>query len=262
MFKYLLIFLSFIFFSQAQQIVAHRGASHDAPENTIPAFKLAWEKGADYIEADFLLTADKKIICTHDKKTKKFSKTNLTVEKSLSTDLMNLDVGSWKGAKFKNTRMPLLAEVIATIPKGKGFLLEIKSGINIVPYLKTELENIDLSNIDLQIICFDLKILKACHKALPNIKTQWLKSVRKPNMGSLAELIKQAKANGVSGIATNMSVKFLPKDSQAQLKAAGITLNVWTVNSPKTAQALAPHVDYITTDRPRLVRDASSKNHK
>jgi glycerophosphoryl diester phosphodiesterase len=254
MIKYLLIFLSLISFSHAQQIVAHRGASHDAPENTIPAFELAWEKGADYIEADFLLTSDKKIICTHDKKTKKFSKKNLTVEKSLSTDLKKLDVGSWKGEKFKNTRMPLLAEVIAIIPKGKGFLLEIKSGVSIVPYLKAELEKCDLSSIDLQIICFDLKVLKACHIAMPNIKTQWLKSVKKPNKNSLAELIKQAKSHGVSGIATNMSTKFLPKDSQAQLKEAGLTLNIWTVNSVKAAQAMAPYVTYITTDKPGLLK--------
>lgn len=48
-------------------IVAHRGASEDAPENTLPAFELAWEQGADAIEGDFHLTADGHVICLHDK---------------------------------------------------------------------------------------------------------------------------------------------------------------------------------------------------
>ena len=52
-------------------IVAHRGASFDAPENTLPAFELAWEQGADAIEWDFLLSQDGHIVCVHDKKTKK-----------------------------------------------------------------------------------------------------------------------------------------------------------------------------------------------
>ncbi len=48
-------------------IVAHRGASYDAPENTLAAFRLAWEQGADAIEGDFFLTSDGQILCLHDK---------------------------------------------------------------------------------------------------------------------------------------------------------------------------------------------------
>jgi len=63
-------------------IVAHRGSSFDAPENTLPAFRLAWEQGADAIEGDFLLTKDNKIVCIHDKTTKRFSDQNLVVAES------------------------------------------------------------------------------------------------------------------------------------------------------------------------------------
>ena len=52
-------------------LVAHRGASHDAPENTLPAFELAWKQGADAIEGDFHLTSDGKIVCIHDFDTKR-----------------------------------------------------------------------------------------------------------------------------------------------------------------------------------------------
>ena len=57
----------------AQLIVAHRGASHDAPENTLSAFLLAWEQGADAVEGDFLLTRDGQIVCIHDKTTRRTS---------------------------------------------------------------------------------------------------------------------------------------------------------------------------------------------
>ena len=80
----------------AQSITAHRGASHDAPQNTLPAFKLAWEKKADFIEGDFYLTADKKVVCFHDKSTGKIADKNLNVEKSDFKDLAKLDVGRKK----------------------------------------------------------------------------------------------------------------------------------------------------------------------
>jgi glycerophosphoryl diester phosphodiesterase len=57
--------------ASAQNIVAHRGASYDAPENTVAAMELAFEQGADGVEADFYLTSDGHIICCHDKDTER-----------------------------------------------------------------------------------------------------------------------------------------------------------------------------------------------
>ena len=58
-------------------IVAHRGSSYEAPENTLPAFRLAWEQGADAIEGDFHLTKDGQIVCIHDRDTERVSHTNV-----------------------------------------------------------------------------------------------------------------------------------------------------------------------------------------
>ena len=60
-------------------ITANRGASHDAPENTLAAFKLAWKQQADAIEGDFRLTADGKIVCIHDADTRRTCGVNLVV---------------------------------------------------------------------------------------------------------------------------------------------------------------------------------------
>jgi len=69
-------------YAGASIIVAHRGASRDAPENTIPAFKLAWKQGADAIEGDFHLTKDGHIVCIHDGNTENVANTNLVVGES------------------------------------------------------------------------------------------------------------------------------------------------------------------------------------
>ena len=100
-------------------IVAHRGSSHEAPENTLPAFELAWEQGADAVEGDFLLTGDGKIVCFHDKDTKRLTGKKLEVAKTSFADLQKLDVGKWKDEKFRGTRMPLISDVFATIPPRK-----------------------------------------------------------------------------------------------------------------------------------------------
>ena len=75
---FLLMFLSGGFlFAGPPLLIAHRGASHEAPENTLAAFRLAWEQGADGIEGDFYLSKDGRIVCIHDKDTKRTAGKNL-----------------------------------------------------------------------------------------------------------------------------------------------------------------------------------------
>lgn len=125
--------------ARGQEIVAHRGASFDAPENTLSAFRLAWKLNADVIEGDFYLTKDEQIVCIHDKTTKRVApkQTSLTIARSTLAELRALDVGSWKHPRFANERIPLLEEVLATVPEGKRIFVEIKCGPEIIPHLKT-----------------------------------------------------------------------------------------------------------------------------
>ena len=78
-------------------IVAHRGASFDAPENTLAAFRLAWQQGADAIEGDFYLSKDNQIVCIHDADTKRTAVVSRQVAESTLAELRELDVGrsSW-----------------------------------------------------------------------------------------------------------------------------------------------------------------------
>jgi glycerophosphoryl diester phosphodiesterase len=102
-----------------QLIVAHRGASYDAPENTLPAFTLAIEQGADALETDFYLTTDQHVICFHDKDTERITGRKLLITETPFEELRKMDVGSWKGPQWKDERMPTIEEVLAAVPEGK-----------------------------------------------------------------------------------------------------------------------------------------------
>lgn len=110
-------------------IFAHRGMSHDAPENTMAAFRLAKEKGAPGVELDIHLTADGKLIVIHDHNSKRVAPgTDMDVEASTAAQLQTLDIGSWKDARWKGERPPLLAELFEELGGDLYFDVEIKSG--------------------------------------------------------------------------------------------------------------------------------------
>src|SRR3954468_15147448 len=103
----------------AQLIIGHRGASHDAPENTIASYKLAIEQGADGFEGDYWLNKDGRILDLHDADTKRVAGKNLSIIKAAFNDLRGLDIGSWKDSKWKDERIPTLEEALEAVPVGK-----------------------------------------------------------------------------------------------------------------------------------------------
>src|SRR5688572_19132601 len=110
-------------------VVAHRGESHEAPENTMAAYKLAWERGV-HAETDVHLTKDGKLIICHDADTARLAagKTKLIIKDHTADELRKLDVGSFKGPSYAGERMPLLDELLPTIPAGCKLLIEVKIG--------------------------------------------------------------------------------------------------------------------------------------
>src|SRR5947208_878460 len=100
------------------EIIAHRGASWEAPENTLSAVQLAWQQGADAVEADFRLSRDRQIVATHDDSTLRITGVDLRVHESSLAELRALDFGRWKAAQFEGERIPTLAELLATVPAG------------------------------------------------------------------------------------------------------------------------------------------------
>ena len=239
-------------------IVAHRGASHDAPENTLPAFELAWKQGADAIEGDFLLTKDNKIVCIHDGSTKRLADQNLAVRGSTLEELRKLDVGSWKHEKFKGTKIPTIAEVFATIPTGKKIFVEVKCGKEIMPYLVKEIGKSKLKTEQVVLICFKQEVVQAFKQALPKNKAYWLSSFKKdkeglwkPTLETVLATLTDTKADGLD------SHKDIPGAVARKIMEEGYEWHAWTVNDVATAKKLkALGIHSITTDRPELIKSS------
>ena len=89
--------------------ISHRGESADAPENTLPAFKLALERNTDGFETDIHLTADNVLICCHDANTFRTCQgVSMIIEQSKWEDLKQLDA-SYNRTGFENVSLPLFA---------------------------------------------------------------------------------------------------------------------------------------------------------
>jgi glycerophosphoryl diester phosphodiesterase len=248
---------------QAVEIIAHRGFSARAPENTLGAFELAWKNGSDACELDVYLTADGKTAVIHDKDTKRTAGVKLDVASSKQAELTALDAGSWKGKEWAHEKIPTLEQALATLPKGKQrFFIEVKCGAEIAPELKRILEPMKNRADQLAIIAFKRDAAAESKKAMPWIKVYRLASGKtkdkKPT--DLTQLIADTKADQLDGL--DLGVADFPWDETMvnQIRDAGFGLYVWTVNKPADVVRFAKlGVDGITTDDPVMVRERLAK---
>ena len=248
-------------------IIAHRGASGEAPENTMVAFKLAWELGADGIEGDFHLTRDGHIVAIHDKDTNKVTKgkNKLIVKKTSLKELQGLDVGSWKNEKYSKARIPTLEDVIDSLPEGKKFFIEIKCGTEIMkPLIKVidlKVKERPILKTNISFISFDKDVIKSCRTQWPDIEANYLESYKKikgiskwaPNENEVFRLLKLSLA---SGIGTQANKEVLNPKFIKRLRLNQLSFHCWTINDIETARHFRDlGVDSITTDFPKRIRD-------
>lgn len=247
----------------SQTIVAHRGASHDAPENTLAAFELAWQQGSDAIEGDFYVTADDHIVCIHDADTERTTDAQHRVEEATWDQLRHLDAGRWKGERWEGCRIPLFEEVLETIPPDKLFVIELKSKEAIVPVLAEELRRLGALDRRLLIISFDAETIRRCKQALPSVRAHWLTGFKRregdaefrPTAAEIAETVRRC---GADGVGMKGQVDVIDPQFVDELRAGGCEeFHVWTIDSPHDARyfqrlgAIA-----ITTNRPAKIRQA------
>lgn len=116
-------------------VIAHRGYSQLAPENTLPAFRLARIAGADLIELDYRHTRDGVPLVIHDATVERttdavhrWKGANLRVDDRTAAELQTLDAGSWFDPPYPRTQLPTLAEALDQIQAGGVALVERKAG--------------------------------------------------------------------------------------------------------------------------------------
>jgi glycerophosphoryl diester phosphodiesterase len=240
------------------EIIAHRGASHDAPENTLAAVALAWSQGADAVEIDVRLSRDGVIVLLHDVTFARTTGHPGTAE-SLDTELIRgLDAGLWKSPAHAGERVPLLAEVLEAVPPARKLVIELKAGPEIVPVLKRTLEAGPLPLSRVMIIAFDQPLLAAAKAALPAATVlllaggAWEQVVRTAD--DLDVLIQRARASAFDGLNLGDDWPLTPELVQ-RIHAAGLRCYVWTVNDAGRARELmATGLDGLATDRPGWLR--------
>jgi glycerophosphoryl diester phosphodiesterase len=241
------------------QIIAHRGASYDAPENTLIAMKLGYKQKADANECDIYLTRDGKIVLMHDATVARTGGVTNKVAQMDLAELRKIDVanwGQWQG-KGLSEKVPLLEDAVKLIPKGKRLFIEIKCGPEILPELERVLKKVGKKPEQTPIIGFGYETVLQAKARMPQLEVSWLVSSDKETkkFPPVEELIAKAKAANLDGLDLNYG---FPIDAEfvRKVHAAGLKLYTWTVDDPAVARRqVAAGVDGITTNRPEWLRE-------
>ena len=237
------------------EIIAHRGASHDAPENTLASVNLAWRQHADAVEIDVQFSKDGKLVVIHDNSTRRTGRVNKKVSEQTLSELRRLDVGRWRGRTWSGQRIPTLDEVLATVPHGKRLYVELKCGPDgLAEFIRIARGSVN-QRPPLVAIGFSRQMMTQLKAQMPELEVCWISKFRRSwKTGrwtpGAAELIAAAQASGLDGVDLDASG---PVNAALvnPLKAAGLKVCVWTVDTPARARKLiAAGVDGITTNRP------------
>lgn len=242
------------------EIIAHRGASFDAPENTLGAFRLGYAQAADAGELDIHLSRDGRIVVIHDADTARTAGIARPVVAQSLDELRTLEAGQWgpwRGSAFAE-KIPLLTEVLAVVPAGRRLFIEIKVGPEILPEFARVLQASGVPAPSLPVITFNLEVARAAKRLLPAHEVSWLAAYDQDKQTGrfpdIDRLISQARAAGLDGL--DLQANF-PIDAAfvQKVRAAGLKLYTWTVDDPAVARGLAAAgVDGITTNRPGWLR--------
>lgn len=247
--------------ASAQWIVAHRGASYDAPENTLASVREAVKQGADGIEMDYYLSSDGKIICIHDKDTQRTAGEKLEVSKTPFDKLRSLDVGSWKDKRWSDEKIPTLDEVLAAMPPGTKPVIELKIGPEIVKPMANVIARSSISPEDVIIISFDAATIAECERLVPQYRTHWLCGYKEHDDGRVTPMAKDILASMKRSHADGFGSQAKPDHFDAkfieELRVGGCDeFHVWTVDDAKTARFYQDlGAKWITTNRPGRLRE-------
>ncbi|HUW41632.1 MAG TPA: glycerophosphodiester phosphodiesterase [Rectinemataceae bacterium] len=230
-------------------VFAHRGLSVRAPENTMAAFRLALAEGVPGIELDVRLSADNRPVVIHDRKTGRLapeqgrSPSGFPVESTPWPILSRLDVGLWKGERWRGERMPLLDEVFEEADGRVYFDIELKSPtIRAIPLAEAVLRSIaaarKYSALGRRCIvsCFNPFTLAYFKAAAPRIPTAiiWSREFELPFF------LRHGEGRWLGKVDCLKPERSLVDRSRARRwKARGWPYLAWTVDSPEEASRLA-----------------------
>jgi glycerophosphoryl diester phosphodiesterase len=240
----------------ACMVIAHRGFSYIAPENTFVAARKAIELGADGSEFDVYAIADGAVVVMHDAKVDRTTNGKGEVTKLSLAQLRRLDAGSWKGREFAGQRIPLLDEMLALL-KNSGCrpVIEIK-GHGIADKVVAAVRAADMVDQAI-VISFHRAAVKAVRTLEPRMACAWLCDKVPPEVPPSKQIdwiVDQACENDTNFV--DLSHEMLSADRVSQLQQRGMIVWAWTVDDPgRMDELIRWGVTGITTNRPNLLQE-------
>ena len=243
----------------APMIIAHRGASAYAPENTLAAARLGWQMGAPAVEIDVYTTADGEVVVMHDRTTKRTTGVDLPVATTSTAQFALLEAGAWKSPQYAGEPVPFLHHVVAAIPDGRTLVIEIKDTPATVAGVKRVLDHYGRHD-QAVIISFNKDVCVEARREFPKMPVYWLLGA--PKNEETGEFLPidivyaaEAAAAGFTGL--NVSFRGAHPGLVAACRELGMPLFVWTVNDTADAKRLVSFgVTGITTDKPDVMLEA------
>ena len=231
-------------------VVAHRGASADAPENTLAAFRLALEQGATVVECDVHLSADGVPVVIHDDTVDRTTDGSGAVANLSLAQLEALDAGSWLDARFVGERIPTLDETLALCAGRGRVFVELKRGGGL-PLVDAALACVERSRCEVAVISFGPEEVAGVARARPDLALGFLVGKGHLLQHGVPAALRTARDCGAAFISPHHE----PVDRAFVTAAheAGLPVSVWTVDDPERMRALAAvGIDALTTNRPAL----------
>lgn len=234
-------------------IFGHRGASADAPMNTLPAFELAAEQGADGIELDVWRTKDGEIVIVHDATVNKTTDGTGYVQQMTFVQLRELDAGSWFAPQYRGIRMPTLDEVFEAVGRRLIINVELKSetvGTDGLEALVAEkVRRHDLARRVI-VSSFSPFALRRFRRLMPEVPLGFLYAEDVPRYLRLFMI-------GLPHEARHPHHTMIDAAYMDWARRSGYRVNTWTVNDMARAVELRDlGVDAVMSDHPGQLREA------
>ena len=251
-------------------LICHRGESKDAPENTLPAYRMAVERGFGF-ECDIYLTADKRLFTFHDgnlKRTTGGAHKEKCTEASWAETVSKVNVGGWgqwKGSRFDPTRPALLEEVLDLARDGRYIYVEVKGNDPTwVPYIKDVFaKQKKATPKNVLFITFGDRLCAELKRQMPEYKAYWLSGTHhraaegSPQRPVTAEeVIEKLKETGADGVDIRFNPDIITADFVKAVKAAGYEVHMWTIDDLDKAElAFSRGAQTVTTNCAKKLLD-------
>lgn len=230
------------------KVYAHRGASAQYPENTMLAFEKAVEMGVAGIETDVHLSRDGQLVLCHDETIDGTTDRTGWIEKLTYDELLRADAGIRKGSQFAGQRIPLLRDLLRLARESEIELnLELKNYVLDYP----ELERLVIEEI--ASYYRPEKVLLSSFRHLSMVRAKQISPNTPTALLYSCDFYRAADYAAACGAnALNPDYTMLSEDTVKQAKAAGLLVNVWTVDDPEQMLRMrGMGVDVLMTNDPQ-----------